>query len=672
MRVFLFSAAPVCASFLILPSSASAGEAVPSATMPETVVISASPFGQNAIDATANVAQVSRQDIIVGGGIGLGDALKNVPGVTTSGFAPGSARPIIRGLGSTRVKVTENGLGSHDASDISDDHAVPIDPLAALEVEILRGPATLRYGSQAIGGVVNAINNRIPIDLTEGTTVEGFAGISTNSIERLGGGVADLRRGNWAFHADAIARGADDYDTPDGTQLNSFSFGRGFALGGAYIADGGSAGGIGYNQYSAHYGIPTEPDSDEVSHIELDQKNYSGQFRLMAPFAGITSISGQGVYTDYKHDEVADGEGILATFKNKEWEGRLEIVHEGFGPISNGAIGFQYGNRDFQALGEASEYLLPTKTDTFAAYVFEEVRVSDSFTIQGAARIEWADEKGEIEALGPFDLDFAPASFALGAVYRPMMGNTSFFANASWTQRTPHVTELFAQGPHEATATFEIGSPGLGIEKAFSIEGGVRHQDTNDNRASFAAYRTDFSGFIYGDLTGNTVDEDGTVHFNNSGEFKQLLYAQQNAEFWGLEGLFHWHVFDAMGGRFGIDAQADYVRATFDGGGNVPRIPPMRAGGGIFYESSLLELKISALHSFEQDEIAGNETKTDGFTTLDASATIHLFEGPSGDVDLVLSGTNLTDSIQRNHVSFTKDYVVLPGRTFRLMLHVLR
>jgi iron complex outermembrane receptor protein len=274
--------------------------------------------------------------------------------------------------------------------------------------------------------------------------------------------------------------------------------------------------------------------------------------------------------------------------------------------------------------------------------------------------------------LGPFDLDFTPASFSLGAVFRPNMGDTTFFANLSRTERAPHVTELFAQGPHEATGTFEIGDPSLGIERALSVEGGIKHQDISDNTASFSIYNTNFDGFIYGHLTGNSYDVDGTFFPDDSGEFKELLYSQQDANFWGLEGQIHWHVFEGMNGRFGVDAQADYVRATFDAGGNVPRIPPFRIGGGFFFENQRLELKIGALYHAEQDKLAQNETPTDSYTTLDASATIHLFEGPGGDVDLVLSGTNLTDSVGRNHVSFTKDFVELPGRTFRLMLHFAR
>jgi len=673
MRRFIATAAIACASLLIVIPPAYAGEAtgaLETTDVPETVVVTASPFSQALIDLSASVAQIRREELITSGGVSLGDALKNVPGVTSSGFTTGASRPVIRGLGSTRVRVTENGLGSHDVSDVSDDHAVPVDPLAALEIEVLRGPATLRYGSQAIGGVVNSINNRIPTEIGEGTNFEAFTGVSSNSIERLGGMIVDHRSGNWAFHADGIIRGADDYDTPDGTQRNTFSFGKGFALGGAYIGNSGGAGGLGFNQFIAHYGIPTAPDSDEVSHIDLNQKNYSGALRFVLP--RLATVSAQGVYTDYTHSEIVDGEGVLSTFNNDEWEGRVEAVHRPFGPIKMGAIGLQFGNRKFEGLGEAVEYLLPTKTDSFAAYIFEELTVSESFALQGAARVEWTDVKGETDAQGPFDLNFTPTSFSAGAVFRPGTGSTTFFANLSRTERAPHVTELFAQGPHEATRTFEIGDPSLGIERAFSVEGGIKHQDASDNNASFSIYHTNFTGFIFGNLTGNSYDVDGTFFPDDSGEFKELRYSEQDATFWGLEGQIHWHVFEGMNGRFGVDAQADYVRATFDAGGNVPRIPPYRIGGGIFFENQRVELKLGALYHGEQDKIAANETPTKADTTVDASATIHLYEGSGGDVDLVLSGTNLTDSVGRSAVSFTKVFVELAGRAFRLMLQLAR
>ena len=159
---------------------------------------------------------------------------------------------------------------------------------------------------------------------------------------------------------------------------------------------------------------------------------------------------------------------------------------------------------------------------------------------------------------------------------------------------------------------------------------------------------------------------------NDSGEFKELRYSQQDATFWGLEGQIHWHVFEGMNGRFGVDAQADYVRATFDAGGNVPRIPPYRIGGGIFFENQSVELKLGALYHGKQDKIAANETPTEGLHDGGCIRDDPSLRRSGGDVDLVLSGTNLTDSVGRNHVSFTKDFVELPGRTFRLMLHFAR
>ena len=669
MRSRILSVASAGASFFTLQSAALAAPATD--TMPEQVVITASPFTTSSLDTAASVAQVSHEELLNSGGLSLGDVLKDVPGVASSGFSAGASRPVIRGLSATRVRVTENSLGTHDTADVGDDHAVPIDPLSALQVEVLRGPATLRYGSQAIGGVVNAINNRIPLDIGEGTNVESFGSIASNNAERLGGGIVDYRQGNWAFHGDGIIRGADDYDTPQGTQLNTFAFGRGFALGGAYIGDGGNAGGLGYNRYIAHYGIASEPGDPERKHVDLDQKNYNGAFRLAAPLPGITRIDAVGGYSNYHHDEVTDTGGVAALFTNKEWEGRVEAIHAGFGPITNGAFGIQYDNRDFAVTGEDADYLHPTKTNSIAAYLFEEVTLSDTFVLQGAARVESTGLKGDTDALGFFDREFHPLSASLGATFKPTQ-DTSIFANVSHTERSPAPTELFAQGAHDASGTFEFGDPHLGLEKAFSIEGGIKHEQQDGSNASVTVYRTRYNGFIDGLLTGNTRDADGTFHADNTGEFQELLYLQNDATFWGFEGQVHWHVWDIGSGRAGIDLQTDYVRATLDNLGNVPRIPPLRYGGGLFFESNEMELRLDVLHANAQNKIAAHETTTPGFTTVDASAVFHVYQGPEGDVDIALTGTNLTDSVQRNAVSFTKDFVLQPGRAFRLMLHFMR
>jgi iron complex outermembrane receptor protein len=673
MKSRILSAALSGASFFALQSTAFAGQAPatnPNA-IPEQVVITASPFAQSNLDIAASVSQLPREVLITNGGFGIGDALKQVPGVTTTGFSTGANRPVIRGLSSTRVKVTENGLGGHDTSDVGDDHGVPIDALASLQVEVLRGPATLRYGSQAIGGVVNAINNRIPIDIGEGTNVEGLGELSSNGTERVGGALMDYRQGNWAVHGDGLVRGSDDYDTPLGKQINSFAFGHGYALGGAYIGDDDSAAGLGFNQYISHYGAPFEPGSASKGHTYLDTKSYNGAGRWEAPLPGITSLNAQGGYTDYFHNEVDDIEGIVAHVTNKEWEGRLEALHAPLGPITNGAFGFQYDNRDFAVTGPESDYLHPTKTRSPALYIFEEVGVTGQLSLQGAARVEWSSVKGDTDALGFFNRNFTPVSFAGGAIFKPMQ-DTSLFVNVSHVERAPNPVELFAQGAHDTSKTFEFGDPNLGLEKAFSVEGGVKYQNMDGSTASLSIYRSRYNGFIDGFLTGNTRDADGTFHPDDTGEFKELFYRQNDATFWGFEAQAHWHVGDIGMGRWGIDAQADYVRATLDNFGNVPRIPPLRYGGGLFYESTDFALRASILRVSKQNKIEAHETPTAGYTTVDASATFHVYRGDEGDVDIALVGTNLTDSVQRNHISFVKDFWLQPGRTFRVVLHYMR
>jgi iron complex outermembrane receptor protein len=661
--------------------------AAPLAAQPvEEVIITASPLTSAAIELAQSVAQIPREELFTTGGFGLGDALRNVPGVTSSSFAPGASRPIIRGFDAARVRVTENGIGSHDVSEFSGDHGVPIDPLASIEVEVLRGPGTLRYGSQAIGGVVNAINNRIPLDTAEGFGGDAFASIASNGTERIAGLLVDTRIGNLAFHADGIARGVDDYDTPPGQQHNSYAFGRGFAVGGAYV-DGMNAAGLSFNRYVSHYGIPTAEEEHEEheeeeheeeeehhhgpAHVDLEQNRYSAAARFTMPFGGIESFNLRGSYSDYTHEEITAGEEIEeveATFDNEEWEARAEALHAGFGPIMSGAIGAQWNTRDFSAGGHGAEYLLPTETDSFALYAFERLGLGPQLTLELAGRIDWTSVSGETDALGSLDLDFTPLSFAGGLVFRPQEP-LSISVNLSHTQRAPHVTELFAQGPHEASATFEIGDPTLERERSTSMEAMLHYDGMGGAHGTLGIFRSQFDGFIAGVLTGNSYDEEGTFFPDDSGEFAELLYLQEDAVFWGFEAQAHLPLFALAGGMAGINAQMDYVRAEFDSGGNVPRITPFRYGGGVFFERNGLELRVDALHTSSQDDIAAGETPTDGFTMLDASATFRALTLEAGAIDVSISGTNLLNETARNHVSFTKDHVLLHGRSLRVSMH---
>src|SRR5262245_50262073 len=267
----------------------------------QTVVVTASPLPQDPDYLATLVEQVSRDKILRSGGANLADALADVPGVTGTSFASGASRPVIRGFDANRVRVLEDGVGSFDVSDVGPDHGVPIDPLSAQRVEVVRGPATLRYGSQAIGGVVNAINNRVPTELPDKPLLGEVTGsYGTNSDSRQGGAQLDGRAGRLAWHADGFDRHTDDYDIPGGTMANSYFRGDGYSAGGSYFFgnDNSSRIGAGAVHYDAKYGIPGE---DTFIDMKQTKEMLRSSFAIGA--GAFKTLTIEGGYADYEHSE---------------------------------------------------------------------------------------------------------------------------------------------------------------------------------------------------------------------------------------------------------------------------------------------------------------------------------------------------------------------------------
>src|SRR6188768_3667780 len=325
----------------------------------ETVVVTSSPIGDP--DKLATIAgSVDRAQLLRSGAATLADSLSQVAGVTSSGFAAGAGRPVIRGMDANRVRVLEDGIGSFDVSDVGPDHGVPIDPFVAERVEVVRGAATLRYGSQAIGGVVNAISQRVPTRMPEdGFNTEVVGGYNSGADGRDFAGQANARSGEFAWHADAFSRHSDDYDTPHGEMANSWLQARGGAVGGSWI-DGDDRIGLGVIRHESDYGIPGED-----SHIDMHQTKL-----LLRSSFGL------------------DAGAAVATFKDREWDTRAEAVAGRWGVLSESALGVQFQQRDFSALGEGQEYLLPTSTRSRAAFGFAEAPLADALRLQFGARIE--------------------------------------------------------------------------------------------------------------------------------------------------------------------------------------------------------------------------------------------------------------------------------------------
>jgi len=642
-----------------------------------------------ATDTFSPVTVVTQQQIARDQPRTLGDALFDRPGISGTTYAPGAAsRPIIRGLDNARVRIQENGIVNGGVSDLGEDHAVPVNPLVSDRIEVIRGPATLRYGSGAIGGVVSADNNRVPTFIpANGVQGQVTSGYSTVDNGRLGAATVDAGGDGIAVHADGFKTAADNYAIPGGIQRNSYNESQGGAFGISAIGDRGFAG-ISFSHYDAIYAIPGGVAEQDRTRLTPNQDRVlsRGEYRpLDGPIEVIRYWAG---YSVYKHNEVGIGEdgidGIQATFKNREAEARLEFQHvpvfTEIGKLT-GALGFQ---SDRRVINTALESFLPkTESRANAVYLFEELELRPGTRLQAAGRYEvdrisgtaaqFPDNFLPVDGQDPLQYArtrrFAPKSISLGAL-QDLPFDFVASLTGSYVERGPSGYELFSQGPHDATATFEIGNPNLKRERARTIEASIRRA-VGPLRLDATGYYTRYTGFIYRNYTGLFCDDD-FASCGTGTENRQIVYQQQNATFYGAEIIGQYDILPIGDGFAGVEAQFDAVRAQFDDGTNVPRIPPYRVGGGVYVRADGWFARVNLLHAFDQRRIAPFETPTAGYDDLRAEVSYTAPLDPkvygATSVTLGLQGRNLLDADIRNAASFKKDEILLPGRNVRLFL----
>jgi iron complex outermembrane receptor protein len=682
-------------------------------------------------DQFATVTVVPNEELRRSGGATLGDLLFSKPGITGSSFAPGaSSRPIIRGLDVNRVGIVENGIGGGGVSDLGEDHFVPIDPLATNQVEVVRGPAALRYGSTSIGGVVSATNNRIPdamptcpaaafksyglpvkaplADAQTSPCINVETRTAVSSVDRgvEGGILLDAGGNNVAVHLDASGRKAGDYSIPsypylfdqarpvNGRQPNSAAQTDGASIGGSYFFHGGFIGAA-VTQNDALYRIPGIDGADHQTRIDAHQTKFTAKGEYRPDAAAIDAIRFWAGATDYKHNEIGLADpadlstgGVRQTFTNKEQEARVEVqmapFNARFAAVTT-AFGLQAGHQELTAPSPDNPGTLfnglwdPNNNTRVAGYVFNEFKFSDATKAQIAGRIERVDLHGSTPN---FPADFLPdgnpqTAMARNPSYTPKSGSIGLIQNlpgnlvgsitAQYVERAPKAAELFSRGAHDATATFDIGNPNLTIETAKSVEIGLR-KATGPFRFEATAYYTRFSNFIYRRLTGVMCGDDfdscGNGDPNNEG--RQAVYSQRDATFRGGEFQSQLDVGPLHGGIWGIEDQFDIVRATFSDGTNVPRIPPLRVGGGVYWRDANWFMRVNLLHAFAQNDIAViGETPTAGYNLLKAEISYNTKLNSSWfgarEMTLGLVGNNLLNENIRNSVSYTKDEVLMPG-----------
>lgn len=649
----------------------------------EEVIVTGVPLERTVEELAQPAAVLGGDNLAKKQAASLGETLSHELGVSSTYFGPVASRPVIRGQYGERIRVLSNSLDSMDASALSEDHAGSVDAMLAERIEIIRGPATLLYGSGAAGGLVNVVDNRIMEERLD-EPVQGFVTLGTDSAtgkEAFAGEVA-FGTDNLAFHVDYFSRDTDDVEIPgfaesaalraleeaegDGEEEEAFgeventaSETEGAAGAMTFVGENGHLG-VSLSSYDSVYGVPGHhheeenagggvAEEEELVSIDLEQTriDLQGEYR----FADAGALRLKFANNEYEHTEF-EGDEVGTFFDSSGTDTRLEYQHRPFGNFE-GAIGAQYKDVDFRATGDEA-FVPPSSTQQTSVFVFEEWQADDRWTVQGSARIE----RQSIDApnLPSYDDDAFGASVGVVHSFRE---DLSIALNFALTERHPNSAELYADGAHIAVQRVERGSVTQGD--------GILDKETSSNidltlRGDSSRVEWVVTAFL------NEIDDyillAPTALFDD--ELQVFDYTQTDARLYGFEAEARIELMDSEAGHLHTRLFTDFVRGTdLNRGGNLPRITPARYGIGLHYAKNGFEAAAEAMFSAEQDKIAANELPTDSYVLLNVDLSYAFSET---DLFVFLRGTNLTDEDARQHTSPLKDIVPLPGRSLQLGL----
>jgi iron complex outermembrane recepter protein len=678
----------------------------------ERVVVSGGAIESSETDKAQSVTILSEDNLKLQTQPTLGDTLETQPGVGGSGFAAGASRPVIRGQADNRIRVLNNGTEVFDVSNLSPDHAPSVSTLLSQSIEVVRGPATILYGSGAIGGVVNVTDNLIPVEQPP-TTLSGEVDARFNSVDLERSGAMALTLSpfkHFVIHAEGSLLRTDDRSIPGfaldqriraeltpeqrhdngfggnpfGTVPNTMVETKDFGIGASYVWDKGYFG-ASYTRFLSYYGVPNDPETDEPGvpparvHLNVRKDQYNVRSSVVDPLPWFSVANLKFVYTDYKHDEL-DNNKVGATFKTNGFDSRIELVHQPIGPFQ-GSIGSQVFYKELSVLG-GEAFLQPTQALAAAGFLFEEVKLNP-VRIQFGMRVESNSvsidssdpELTSLTSPSQKDQEFLPVSGAAGAIY-DFAKDWQLALNLAYSQRAPTPEELFARGPHDATFQFIIGDPNLDVEINRSVDLSLR--------------RT--AGRVTGFISGFYTSYDGFIDFTPTGVFEEglqvFIYTPKQATFYGGEGRVDFHLLPLeitranepsdsksvknviMGGEetaqknpndLYLRLQADYVHAEDSSGEPLPRITPFRWGVSLNYESEHWTASIEGWLVDSQNRVAEFETTTPNYTFFNVSAG-YKFQAWRTYNYLYVRATNLLDAEGRDHLSFLKEVFPLPGR----------
>ncbi|MBU2112785.1 MAG: TonB-dependent receptor, partial [Gammaproteobacteria bacterium] len=695
----------------------------------ETIDVKASPFHASATESSLPVSVLAGDALKMRQAATLGDTLKNEVGVHSSFYGGVTSSPIIRGLDGPRVLITQNGLDAGDASRVGPDHSVASEASTATQIEVLRGPATLFYGSGAIGGVVNVVDDRVPTDNT--SRAEWMLQRESVNNEKLAAGSLVTGAGNVGVYIDGFWRDNDSYripgfadvqpddDAQKGIVDNTAATAKGFTLGGSYLLDNGYIG-LSYGRLDREYGIPghahgghdehaddhadehDDHGEEEQVYADLTQNRYQLLSELSFSSGLIRAVNTRLAFTDYQHAEIEAGI-VGTTFHNQSTEARIEVLHRPYQEW-RGGLSLHYKHSDFDAVGEEA-FTPPSETQMLALGWVEE-RHFGPWLLQLGARLErvtidatnvllpdigahgedthddHAHDDHTAELIRVFDVSqkFTPYSLSAGAVWDFAEGY-NLGLSVSRSQRAPSASELLSFGPHIGTASYEVGAlftldddefvlnrQPIELEVANNLDLTLRKFSGNTGFVLNAFYNH-VDNYYYQQNTG-LFAEDGHDHgdehaegdeHDHSGELPVYLFGAADVILHGFEAQFVWQMSDP----FKLTLQGDYIRARLNGGGDLPRTPPLRVAAELAYEQDAISADVRATRYMKQDKTAALETATAGYTLLDASVSYRFNLGTS-QLTAYVKGQNLTDEEVRVHTSFLKDIAPLPGRSVAL------
>lgn len=633
----------------------------------EPIIVTANPLGRSRNELAQPVTVLSGDDLLHKLQPTIGETLSQEPGIRSTYFGPNASRPVIRGLEGDQITILQNGINNLDASAASVDHNVGIDPLSVERVEIIRGPAALLYGSKAVGGVVNIIDNRIPNEpIAEKIT--GVVDLRTNSAnkERSGSMLLEGGVGNYAWHMNGFDRSTSNLKIPgfarskrlraeepladgesesNGKLVNSQSETKGGTIGVTRFFKKGFFG-ASVTNYDSNYG--TVAESDVTIDMNQSRVDFAGEYRDASE--SIKKVEYKLGISDYEHTEF-EGTEAGTVFKNRGYDSRVELVHNKLG-IFEGSVGFQSGENDFEAIGSEA-FLPPTTTKTNSGFILEEMPLGNARLQVGGRLDHQKIDVGDTASFGAAQYrDDLTGSGSLGLIFNPVKDYT-FAISTAYTQRAPNAQELYSNGVHVATGTFSVGDNDLDIQQSKGLDLSLR-KEAGFLTGEVNLFYNNFNNFITSAPTGQTDSESETPIYN---------YVNLQAEFYGAEIKTGFTAYDENSHKLKFEIRGDYVEArNSDTGEPLPRISPARVGGSAIHNYKKIGLRIDADYTFAANHVSEYENKTDGYMMVNVGADYDINVGLTSST-LYIKATNLLNEEARNHVSFLKDQAPLAGRS---------